>query len=95
MNFKRQFSHFTSKLVLVLMLLMVSLSASCKTEEEKKTLQETYDNSMAELRTEVDYWVEQANKLMDFYGEPLAVVAAVGMYFDKRLKYKITKAQKK
>ena len=38
---------------------------------------------------------EQANKLVDFYGEPLAVVAAVGMYFDKRLKYKITKAQKK
>lgn len=38
---------------------------------------------------------EQANQMMDFYGEPLAVVAAVGMYFDKRLKYLITKAQKK
>ena len=36
MTFKRQFSHFTSKLVLVLMFLMVTLSASCKTEEEKK-----------------------------------------------------------
>lgn len=34
------------------------------TEEEKKTLQETYDTSMAELQTEVDYWVEQANLLM-------------------------------
>lgn len=38
---------------------------------------------------------EQANRLVDFYCEPLAVVAAVGMYFDKRLKHKITKAQKK
>ena len=38
---------------------------------------------------------EQANKLVDFYGDPLSIVAVVGMYFDKRLKYKITKAQKK
>ena len=41
-----------------------TIDTTDKTEEEKKTLQETYDNSMAELRTEVDYWVEQANKLM-------------------------------
>ena len=38
---------------------------------------------------------EQADKLLDFYGEPLAVVAAVGMYFDQRLRKIITKAQKK
>ena len=38
---------------------------------------------------------EQANQLVDFYGEPLAVVAVVGMYFDKQLKKKITKAQKR
>ena len=38
---------------------------------------------------------EQANQLVDFYGDPLAVVAVVGMYFDKRLNKKITKAQKK
>lgn len=38
---------------------------------------------------------EQADKLLDFYGEPLAVIAAVGMYFDQRLKKIITKAQKK
>ena len=38
---------------------------------------------------------EQADKLCDFYGEPLAVIAVVGMYFDKQLKKKITKAQKK
>lgn len=34
------------------------------TEEEKKTLQETYNTSLAELQEEVDYWVEQANTLM-------------------------------
>ncbi len=33
-------------------------------DEEKKTLQETYNTSLAELQTEVDYWVDQANKLM-------------------------------
>ena len=38
---------------------------------------------------------EQADKLVDFYNEPLAVVAVVGMYFDQQLKKKITKAQKK
>ena len=38
---------------------------------------------------------EQADKLCDFYNEPLAVVTVVGMYFDKQLKKKITKAQKK
>ena len=32
---------------------------------------------------------------MDFYQEPLAVIAAVGMYFEKQLAKKITKAQKK
>lgn len=34
------------------------------TEEQKKTLQETYESSLAEIREEVDYWVEQANTLM-------------------------------
>ena len=38
---------------------------------------------------------EQADKLVNFYGEPLAVVAVVGMYFDRQLKKKITKAQKR
>lgn len=38
---------------------------------------------------------EQGDKLVDFYNEPLAVVSAVGQYFDKQLKYKITKAQKR
>ena len=38
---------------------------------------------------------DQGDKLVDFYNEPLAVVSAVGQYFDQRLKYKITKAQKR
>ena len=38
---------------------------------------------------------EQADKLVDFYNDPLAVISAVGMYFDQQLKNKIVKAQKK
>lgn len=38
---------------------------------------------------------EQGDKLVDFYNEPIAIISVVGMYFDKRLKKKITKAQKK
>lgn len=38
---------------------------------------------------------EQGDKLVDFYNEPLAIISVIGMYFDKRLKKKITKAQKK
>ena len=38
---------------------------------------------------------EQGDKLVDFYNEPLSIISVVGMYFDKRLKKKITKAQKK
>ena len=38
---------------------------------------------------------KQGDQLCDFYDEPLAVIAVVGMYFDKQLKKKITKAQKK
>ena len=38
---------------------------------------------------------EQADALVDFYGEPFAVLSAVSQYFDKRLKKLITKAQKR
>lgn len=38
---------------------------------------------------------EQADKLVDFYNEPLAVISAVGQYFDLRLKKLIAKAQKR
>ena len=38
---------------------------------------------------------EQGDQLVDFYNDPLAIITACGMYFDKQLKNKITKAQKK
>lgn len=38
---------------------------------------------------------EQAEKLCEFYGEPLAVISVCGMYFDQHLGKKITKAQKR
>ena len=38
---------------------------------------------------------KQGDQLFDFYNEPLAVITAVGMYFEKQLAKKITKAQKK
>lgn len=38
---------------------------------------------------------EQADKLVDFYNDPLAIITAVGMYFDQRLKKLIARAQKK
>ena len=38
---------------------------------------------------------EQGDKLVEFYGEPLAVITVCGMYFKDRLSKKITKAQKK
>ena len=49
----------------------------------------------ARFFTKAIFGEEQANKLCDFYGEPLTVVSVVGMYFDQQLKKKITKAQKK
>ena len=38
---------------------------------------------------------DESERLIEFYNEPMAVIAAVGKYFDKRLKFLITKAQKK
>ena len=38
---------------------------------------------------------EQGDSLCRFYEDPLAVVAACGMYFQERLSKKITKAQKR
>ena len=38
---------------------------------------------------------EQGDELVDFYNDPLAVISACGIYFEKQLKKKITKAQKR
>ena len=38
---------------------------------------------------------DQGNQLIDFYHDPVAVITACNQYFDRILKHKITKAQKK
>ena len=38
---------------------------------------------------------EQGDRLVDFYNEPLTIISVLGMYFEKQLSKKITKAQKK
>lgn len=38
---------------------------------------------------------EQAGQLADFYKDPITLISACGMYFDRQLKYKIVAAQKK
>ena len=38
---------------------------------------------------------EQGDRLLDFYHDPVIVIKAVGAYFNKYLKNKITKVQKK
>ncbi len=38
------------------------------TEEEKKEVEETYNNSMEELKTEVDQWVKNADNIMNTQG---------------------------
>lgn len=38
---------------------------------------------------------EQGDKLVDFYNEPITIISVCGMYFEKRLAKKITKAQKR
>ena len=77
-----------------------SLVARLKQAQEKlKELNDTSDEcqrmNAARFLARSVFGEKQANQLCDFYEEPLAVVAVCGMYFDKRLKKKITKAQKK
>ena len=38
---------------------------------------------------------DQADKLCEFYNEPLTIISVCGMYFEQRLGKKITKAQKR
>ena len=41
------------------------------------------------------FGTEQADRLMEFYEEPLTVITVCGMYFKDQLAAKITKAQKR
>lgn len=56
-------------------------------EEEQK--------SVAKFFAAVIFGDEQAEKLMDFYKEPLTVITVCGKYFQERLGKIITKAQKR
>lgn len=49
----------------------------------------------ARLFADTIFGKEQGEQLMEFYGDPLSVITACGMYFKERLSRKIVKAQKK
>ena len=97
---KATFRNVDKTLTLYVRSSAASLVVNLKQAQEK--LKELTDESdecqrmnAARFFAKAVFGEEQADKLCDFYGEPLAVVAVVGMYFDKQLKKKITKAQKK
>lgn len=50
---------------------------------------------IARLYADTVFGKDQGSKLYEFYGEPLAVINVLGMYFNERLGKKITNAQKK
>jgi hypothetical protein len=58
------------------------------TEEEEQ-------KSVAKFFAAVIFGDDQAERLMDFYGEPLTVITVCGKYFQDRLGKIITKAQKR
>lgn len=61
------------------------------------TTDETPDDEYAKIArifAETIFGKEQGEQLMQFYGSPVAVIAACGMYFKERLSKKIAKAQK-
>ena len=70
-----------------------------QTQEKLKELKNDSDEcqriNAARLFAKTVFGEEQADRLIDFYNDPMVVIVAVGMYFDKRLKKLITKAQKK
>ena len=68
-------------------------------QEKLKALTDESDEcekvNAARFFAKVIFGETQADQLVDFYEEPMAVIAATGLYFDQRLKKIITKAQKK
>lgn len=77
-----------------------SLVLGLKQAQEKlKELSDSTDDcqrmNAARFFARAIFGEEQGDKLVDFYNDPMAIIAACGIYFDKQLKTKITKAQKK
>lgn len=70
-----------------------------RTYEKLSTMTDDTDDKVkaeaARMFAAAIFGQEQGDKLCAFYRDPLAVIAACGEYFKRRLGKKITKAQKK
>lgn len=69
--------------------------ANDKLKEVNEETDECQRVNIARFFARAVFGDEQGDKLVDFYNDPLAVISAVGIYFDRQLGKKITKAQKK
>lgn len=68
--------------------------ANASISELTEESNECHQRNVAREFATVIFGEDQANQLIDFYDEPLTVISVCGMYFQKRLAKKITKAQK-
>lgn len=68
-----------------------------ETKLERITIESSQEERMEAVRclAEAMFGKDQAQELIDFYREPIAIITACRMYFDKQLKQKIVAAQKK
>ena len=97
---KAVFRNVDKTLVLYVRTDAASVVVGLKQAQDKlKALTDESDEcekmNAARFFARVIFGEEQGDRLVDFYNDPLAIIAACGMYFDKQLKQKITKAQKK
>lgn len=97
---KVQFQNVDKTLVLTVkadasVLVSQLMRSQAKLSEVNEGATEEEQKQAALMFAEGIFGKEQAEKLFEFYGEPLAVISSCGMYFEKRLKKLITKAQKK
>ena len=97
---KAVFRNVDKTIVLYVRSSAASLVVGLKQAQEKlKELDDTTDEcermNAARFFARSIFGEEQGDKLVDFYNEPIAIISALGMYFDKQLKQKITKAQKR
>lgn len=97
---KVTFRNVDKTLVLYVRSSATALFVGLKQAQEK--LRELTDESdecqrvnAARFFAEKVFGAEQADKLIDFYNDPLAVISVIGIYFEERLAKKITQAQKK
>lgn len=70
-------------------------TAQAKLKELDESADECQQINAARFFAKTIFGEEQADKIIDFYNDPLAVITVCGEYFQKRLAKKIAKAQKK